>query len=129
MPPSPILAVTVEPCQPIRISGKRLGQDLQCHLPVQLGIGGLIDLAHAPLADEGGDLVVAESGADGERHGGGLVDGTEILVEPIKRFLNDLVPPLTHHAMAARIGTVFLLALLRTEETVQGLLTGFQIKK
>ncbi len=32
------------------------------------GIGGLIDLAHAPLADEGGDVVVGESGADLERH-------------------------------------------------------------
>ena len=28
-----------------------------------------IDLSHAPLADEGGDIVVAESGADGEGHG------------------------------------------------------------
>ena len=45
-----------------------LGQDLQRHLPVQLGIGGLIDLPHAPLADEGDDVVVAESGADGQGH-------------------------------------------------------------
>ena len=29
---------------PIRIRRKRLGQDLQRHLPVQLGIGGLVDL-------------------------------------------------------------------------------------
>ncbi len=42
------LRLTLEPGQPIRISGKRLGQDLQRHLPVELGIGGLIDLAHAP---------------------------------------------------------------------------------
>ena len=31
-------------------------------------IGGLIDLAHAPLANEGGDVIVAESGADGKGH-------------------------------------------------------------
>ena len=36
---------------------------------VQLRIGGLIDLAHPTLADEGGDLVVGESRADFERHG------------------------------------------------------------
>ncbi len=29
-----------------------------------LGVGGLVDLAHPPLADEGDDVVVAESGAD-----------------------------------------------------------------
>ena len=33
-----------------------------------LGIGGLVDLPHAAFADEGGDVVVAESGADLERH-------------------------------------------------------------
>ena len=33
-------------------------------ITIQLGIGGLIDLAYAPLADEGGDVVMAESGAD-----------------------------------------------------------------
>lgn len=36
---------------------------------VQLGIGDPIDLAHAPLADEDGDVVMAESGADCEYHG------------------------------------------------------------
>ena len=40
----------------------------QYHLSVELRIGGLIHLAHAPLADEGGDVVVAESGADVQRH-------------------------------------------------------------
>ena len=38
------LRLTLEPRQPIRISRKRLGQDLQRHLTVQLGVGGLIDL-------------------------------------------------------------------------------------
>ncbi len=58
------LGLTLEPSQAIRISCKRLGQDLERHLAVQLGIGGLIDLPHAPLADEGGDVVMAESGAN-----------------------------------------------------------------
>ena len=35
-----------------------------CH-----GISGLIDLSHAPLADEVGDVVVAESGNDFQCHG------------------------------------------------------------
>ena len=59
---------SLEPRQAIRISRKRLRQDLECDLSIQLGIGGLIDLAHAPLADEGGDVVVAEPGADFESH-------------------------------------------------------------
>ncbi len=43
-------------------------QDLERHLPVQLGIGGMIDLPHAPLANEGGHVVMGESGTDTERH-------------------------------------------------------------
>ena len=55
---------TLEAGEPISIAGKRLRQDPERHLAVQLGIGGLPDLSHTPLADEGGDIVVAESGAD-----------------------------------------------------------------
>ena len=63
------LRFSLKPSQAIRISGKGLGQDLERHLAIQLGISGLIDLAHATLADEGGHVVVAESGADGKGHG------------------------------------------------------------
>ena len=63
------LCFPLEPSEAIRIGRKRLGQDLQRHLPVQLGVGRLIDLAHPALADEGGHLVMAESGADVQRHG------------------------------------------------------------
>ena len=40
------------------------GKIFSATCPVQLGISGLIDLAHAPLADEGGDVIVAEAGTD-----------------------------------------------------------------
>ena len=58
------LGLTLEPCEAIRVSRKRLGQDLERDLPVELGIGGLINLAHAPLADEGGHVVVGEAVTD-----------------------------------------------------------------
>ena len=35
-----------------------------CSLSVQLCIGGLIDLSHAALTNEGGDVIVAELGTD-----------------------------------------------------------------
>ena len=63
------LRLSLEAGEAIRIFSKRLGQDLERHLAVQRGIGGLIDLARSPLADEGGDFIVAESGADFESHG------------------------------------------------------------
>ena len=44
------------------------GRIFSADLAVELGVGGLIDLPHAPLADEGGHIVVAEAGADLERH-------------------------------------------------------------
>ena len=62
------LRLALEPRQPIRISRERLGQDLQRHLPVQLRLGGLVALAHAALADQGGDVVVPEAGAGLEWH-------------------------------------------------------------
>ena len=36
---------------------------------LQLGVGGLPDLAHAALAEQGGDVVVPEAGAVAEGHG------------------------------------------------------------
>ena len=35
---------------------------------VELGIGGAVDLAHPALADDGSDVVMAESGTDLKRH-------------------------------------------------------------
>ena len=59
------LASRWEPRESIRISRKRLGQNLQRYLSPELGISGLIHLSHAPLADEGGHVVMGEAGADG----------------------------------------------------------------
>ena len=46
------------------IGGKLLGQDFQRHVPVQLGIGGTVDLAHPTLAYQFQDFVMANGGAD-----------------------------------------------------------------
>ena len=54
----------MKPSQPTRVRRKRLWQNLQRHLAVQLAIGGLIDLAHPTLADEGGHLEGPECAAD-----------------------------------------------------------------
>ncbi len=62
------LRLPLEPGQPIRVSREGVGQDLQGDLAVELGVGRLPDLAHAALADEGGDVVMAESRAGRERH-------------------------------------------------------------
>ena len=63
------LGFPLEPREPVGISRKRLGQDLERHLAVERGVSGLVDLPHPALADEGGDVVVAKSGADVEGHG------------------------------------------------------------
>ena len=47
------LRFSLEPCEAIRTFCEGFGQDLQRNLAVQLGISGLIDLAHAALTDEG----------------------------------------------------------------------------
>ena len=73
------LCFSLEPRKAIRISRKRLGQDLERDLPVQLRIGGLIDLAHAPLADEGGDVVMGDARSDFQRHSdsAGVIDADQ----------------------------------------------------
>ena len=45
-----------------------LKQDLQRDVALVLRVGGPIVLAHPPLADEGGHVVVPEAGADVEGH-------------------------------------------------------------
>ena len=62
------LCLPLEPRKPIRISCKRVGQDLERHLAVQLGIGGLIDLPHPPFADKGGHAVMGDAVTDGQDH-------------------------------------------------------------
>ena len=47
---------------------EQVGQRPGRHVPVQLGIGGLIDLAHAPLTNEGGHVVMAEPRTEFESH-------------------------------------------------------------
>jgi hypothetical protein len=57
------LRLPLEPGKAVRVSGEGVGEDLQRDLAVELGVGGLPDLAHASLADEGGHVVMPEAGA------------------------------------------------------------------
>ncbi len=61
---------TLKPCQSLRVSRERFGEDLQRDLAIQLRIGGLIDLSHAALADEGGHVVVGDAGTDFQSYSG-----------------------------------------------------------
>ena len=49
---------------PFRIGDEIGGQDLECHLAVQLGIDGAVDDAHAAAADFVEDLVVGKGPPD-----------------------------------------------------------------
>ena len=56
--------IPLKPGQSLGIGGKLLGQDFQRHVPVQLGIGGTVDLAHPTLAYQFQDFVMANGGTD-----------------------------------------------------------------
>ena len=64
------LRLPLEPREPIWVLSEGVRQDLQRDLAVELGVGGLVDLSHAALTDEGRDLVVAERCARTQSHGG-----------------------------------------------------------
>jgi len=59
-----------EPGEAVRVSRERIWQDLQRYPAVELGVGGLLDLSHAALAEEGRHVVVPEAHTGTERHRG-----------------------------------------------------------
>ena len=62
------LRLSCEPGEPVRIGREDVREDLQGHIAIELRVGGLPDLAHAPLAEEGDHFVVPQAGADGQSH-------------------------------------------------------------
>src|SRR4029079_7782589 len=58
------LRLALETPQPLRVPGEGSGQHLDRHLSLQPRVGGPPNLTHAALAELGGDLVGAETGAD-----------------------------------------------------------------
>ena len=62
------LSFPLEPLTEIGIVGHMRQEHLDGDRAVQAGIGGLIHLAHAALADEGGDFIRAKPGAGCEWH-------------------------------------------------------------
>ena len=62
------LGFTFEPGEAVWIIREGLGQDFQCHVPIELRISRSIHLTHAAFADLGGNFVRAEPGADLKGH-------------------------------------------------------------
>ena len=62
------LRLTLEALSEIRIVGDMRREHLDGDGALEPRVGGLVDLAHAAGADEGRDVVAAESGANRERH-------------------------------------------------------------
>ena len=58
----------MKPGKPVWVSREGVGEDLQRDLAVELRVGGLPDLAHAALAKQISDVIVAETGASGQAH-------------------------------------------------------------
>ena len=64
------LCLAAEPCEPIGVERKRLGQHFQRDVTIQLAVARAIDLAHAARAECGHDLIGAQSRAHRQRHRG-----------------------------------------------------------
>ena len=62
------LGLPREPGEAVWVVSEGVGEDLQGNLAVELGVGGLPDLAHPAFAEESGDVVVAERCAGLESH-------------------------------------------------------------
>jgi hypothetical protein len=52
-----LFGLTLEPGQPVRASNNRSRQHLDGDRPLQVGVGGLVDLAHATHADLGDNFI------------------------------------------------------------------------
>jgi hypothetical protein len=62
------LRFTLESCSTLGTAGHLEWQDLERHLPVELGVLGDVDFSHAAFAEQGDDRVMAELGARWECH-------------------------------------------------------------
>ena len=61
------LRFAVKPRESIRIvAAKEQGGSLMRHVAIQLRVASPIDLAHPPVAEQGGDFIDAETGAGSE---------------------------------------------------------------
>ena len=54
------LRFALEPREPVRVGCKRLRQNLQRDVTIELGVSRAVDLAHTTGADLGQDLVLTE---------------------------------------------------------------------
>ena len=63
-----VLSVSHKARAGLAVTGQLKRQHLDRHVPVEFRIPRAVDLAHAAFADLGGDVVMAESGADFECH-------------------------------------------------------------
>src|SRR5215471_3063597 len=93
------LRLALEPPAELGIGGESRGQHFDGDAAIQARVAGLVDFAHAAGAEERHDLVRTETHAWGEAHGRAdyaistLQGLTEVLVEPIESFFDDLVEP------------------------------------
>ena len=96
---------TLKPGQAFGVIGEEVREDFEGDIPAELGIVGSIDLAHAALADFGGDFIGAEASARAEGHGfpwmceGEYTPGRDLLGEV--QFGGGLAPFATQDARPA----------------------------
>ena len=83
----------IKACDAIPISRKGLGQDLDGHVTIELGVAGPTDFPHAALADLCCDLVMGDGQVD---HGGSVTDYPSAVSH--RRVLNHFSP--THRPLS-----------------------------
>ena len=59
----------LEPCEAIRVAGDRCGQHLDRDGPLEIAVGGAIDLAHTTRTERAENLIGAETRSGGQGHG------------------------------------------------------------
>jgi hypothetical protein len=57
------LGLALKPCDPLRVVGERLGQDLDCDGAIQLRVPRSVDFTHSASAERRQDLVRADARA------------------------------------------------------------------
>ena len=76
----------------LRETSKLIGQDLDRHVAIEPGVSGTIDLAHAALAELGGDPVM---GADDVDHGGSVTDSSGRVLALTYPFGQSAIQPMS----------------------------------
>jgi hypothetical protein len=95
------LGFALKPDGPFGIGVQSIWQRLDCGVPIQAGVAGAIDFAHAPGADQADDFIRAEPSSSDQRHQRSLWRASAVMSARIRQIRCPVQNPLNRPSRTA----------------------------